>query len=238
MKNHSEREKMKTPEQTDVVVGEWEELKKGFYGSNCLVQSEWGTICFNPDRMKDVVGGEKLTYDEYLDIMKESGRKARHYFELCYYNCPVAEFKGQIEKKSRGNVCFQKIFVSGMHGDGTFLDGREEHVWMAESGFEQYEVGDCLSFYAEIYRYLKTGNGKAIDYSLRNPEEIRHINPYNLPSDDYLLMQSINQMVCEVCMHTDHCYMGMCIAPKWREEMAKSLFGAAKGENRNEGTND
>ena len=51
--------------------------------------------------MKQVVGGETLTYDEYLEIMKASGNKVRHYFELCYYDCVEYEFKGQMKRKSK-----------------------------------------------------------------------------------------------------------------------------------------
>lgn len=35
-------------------------------------------------------------------------------------------------------------------------------------GFEPFNIGDSVSFGAEIYRYLKTGNGKVSDYGLRN----------------------------------------------------------------------
>lgn len=210
----------------------WLKFKAEFYGTNMGVQSEWGIIDFNPESMKDVVGGEKLTYDEYLDIMKESGHQCRHYFELCYYDCVWTDFKGQIEKKSKGNICFKRIFVSGMYMDGTSLDGREDHVWMSKEGFEGYKVGDCLSFTAEIYRYLKTGNGKLIDFALRNPENICKIESYEIPSDDDLLAQSIDQIICEVCLFNEHCYMGMCIAnDEWREGMRKTLFDAAKGNN-------
>ena len=186
------------PQKTDQE--KWEEFKKQYYGTKCSAQTEWGIISFDPDMMKDVVGGEKLTYDEYLDIMKESGNKTRHYFELCYYDSFLNDFKGQIEKRSKGKICFKRIFVSGMYSDGLCFDGREDHVWMDNKGFEQYKVGGCLSFTAEIYRYLKTGNGKIIDFALRNPDDIKKIDTYELPSDDDLLMQSIDQMVCEVCL--------------------------------------
>ena len=136
---------------------EWQKLKAQNYGKNVGVQSEWGIIDFNPAGLKEVVGGEKLTYDEYLDIMKTSGNKCRHYFELCVYDCSFDDFKGQVEKKAKGNICFKRVFVSGMYMDGTFLDGKEDHVWMSEEGFENCQEGDCFSFTAEIYRYLKIG---------------------------------------------------------------------------------
>lgn len=84
-------------------------------------QTDWGIIPFDPDMMKDVVGGEKLTYDEYLEIMKASGNKTRQYFELCYYGGVLSNFKGQIEKKSKGMVCFKRIYVSGIYSDGVRL---------------------------------------------------------------------------------------------------------------------
>ena len=46
-----------------------------------------------------------------------------------------------------------------------------------------------------------------------------------------MIMQAVDQMICEVCMFNEHCYMGNCIANKeWREEMRKTLFNAAKGK--------
>ena len=52
----------------------WQKLKNEFYGTKTCVQSEYGTIDFDPDSMGDVVGGDKLTYDEYLDILMRSGQ--------------------------------------------------------------------------------------------------------------------------------------------------------------------
>ena len=42
-----------------------------------------------------------------------------------------------------------------MYMDGVCFDGKEEHVWMSSSGFENYKVGDSVSFFADVYRYLK-----------------------------------------------------------------------------------
>lgn len=219
----------KRPKPKHTERDKWEEIKADYYGRKCSVQTEWGMIDFDPDEIRKVEGGEKLSYEEYLDIMKGSGRKIRRYFELCYYNCCGCDFKGQIEKKSKGNICFKRIFVSGMYGDGTCFYGKEDHVWMSENGFERYQGGDCLSFTAEVYRYLKTGNGKVIDFSLRNPERIRKTGFYDIPNDDELLMQSIDQLVCEICMFSEHCWMGMCIADQeWRENMKRRLFDSVK----------
>ena len=194
-------------------MSEWNELKKTHYGSDTCVLSEFRTIDFSSEKLKKIEGGEKLSYDEYLEIQRKSAKDCRHYFEMCYYEMALG-FKGQIEKKNSKNVCFKRIYVEGMYRDGTCFDGKEDHVWLPINGFEEYEVGDCLSFFAEIYLYLKTSNGKKIDYGLRNPEGIKKIEAYELPSDDELLMQSINSIICETCFLNEQCYGGYCLRNK------------------------
>lgn len=181
------------------------------YGEDILVFSEFGNIDFSPARKEDVVGGEKLTYDDYIDIQMISFGKQRTWFEMCYYNFP-SEFKGCIEKKAKKNICFQRIYVSGMYADGCdFFEGKEDHVWMDIHGFEDFKAGDCVSFYAEVYRYIKTRNGKILDYALRSPQEIKQIASYDLPSDDDLVKQSIDQILCETCYLSEHCNKTYCL---------------------------
>ncbi len=186
--------------------------KDAHYGQKVAVQEENGIIDYDPEGMKDIVGGEKLSYDEYLEIQKQSQGKVRGWFQLCYYEISLG-FKGQIERKTQNRVCFKRIFVEGMYSDGLCIDGKEDHVWMDLEGFEQFKIGDSVSFSAEVYRYLKTGNGKLIDFGLRNPTEITIIDPYELPSDDDLMRQSVEEIVCETCLFTDKCY-GICLLPK------------------------
>ena len=170
----------------------WQKLKKEFYGTKTCVQSEYGTIDFDPDSMGDVVGGDKLTYDEYLDILMRSGKNVRGWFEMCYFETAL-EFAGQVEKINKDNICFKRIYVCGMFMDGECFDGKEDHVWMSKEGF-----GDCFSFFAEVYRYLKTSNGKMIDFGLRNPDNIKKIESYELPSDDELLMHNMRRSMFEM----------------------------------------
>ena len=66
------------------------------YGDDILALSEYGCIDFSLTGKADVVGGEKLTYDDYLDIQIQSYGKKRLWFELCYYNLPC-KFMGCIE---------------------------------------------------------------------------------------------------------------------------------------------
>lgn len=209
-------------------MSEWNEFKKAHYGSKTCVMSSWGTIDFNPEKLKEIKGGEKLSYDEYLEIQRESAKECRHYFEMCYYECALG-FRGQIEKKNDKNVCFKRIFVEGMYMDGECFDGKEDHVWIPIQGFEKFSIGDCVSFFAEIYLYLKTSNGKSIDYGLRNPKGIKKIEPYELPSDDELLLQSINSIICETCFYNEQC-SGYCLRNKkelsdLRRDMMKMVKG-------------
>ena len=214
------RQEMRTEEER------WQQFKKEFARKRMIADSEWGVIDCSTNAMEDIVGGEKITYDEYLEIMRVSGHECRKYFAHCYYSAWDCSFKGKIEKKSKSKICFNKIDISGFYGDGTGFSGKEDHIWLDLKGFENYEIGDCISFHAEVYRYLKKGNGKKIDYGLRNPSFIKKTEEYELPTDGQLLLQAIDEIICEVCLFREHCYMGMCIANiEWREEMRAMLLG-------------
>lgn len=186
------------------------ELVTTYYGDDIFVLSEFGNIDFSLNGTADLVGGEKLTYDDYLDVQIQSYGKQRSWFAMCYYNIPD-KFMGCIEKKTKKNICFQRIYVSGMYPDGDCFEGKEDHVWMDIQGFEDFKVGDCVSFNSEVYRYIKTGNGKVLDYALRNPQDIQRITSYELPSDDDLIKQSINQILCETCYFSEHCNKTYCL---------------------------
>lgn len=182
------------------------------YEENIIAMTEGGDVNFNPQSLIDLVGGEKLSYNDYIDIQIQSFGKQRGWFKTCYYEMP-AEFKGQIDRVTKNTVCFKRIFVTGMYSDGTFFDGKEDHVWMDRSGFEEYAVGDCVTFFAEVYQYLKTSNGKLIDFGLRNPADIKRIDKYELPTDKELRLQAVNEIICETCYLREHC-SGFCLRPK------------------------
>lgn len=210
----------------------WKEFVEEYRNSGYLVQSEFGIIDTSKDAMKDVHNGENLTYDEYMQVLFNSRNDRRHCFEYCYYSNAWCSFKGQISRfdKKKGKVIFNRIYISGGLMDGNCYEGKEDHVWMDIEPFEDYQEGDCLSFSGEIYRYLKIGNGKQISFGIRKPFDITKVEVYELPSDDDMIMQAVDQMVCEVCGFNEHCYMGMCIAnEEWREGMRKTLFDAVKG---------
>lgn len=180
------------------------------YGDNTIVLSSFGNIDFSSEGKEDIVGGENLTYDDYIDIQIRSAGKQRSWFQMCYYNM-LSSFMGCIGKKKGKNICFQKIHVSGMFHDGDGFIGKEDHVWMDIGGFENFKAGDCVSFSSEVYRYVKTSNGKLLDYGLRKPEYIKKISSYRLPSDEDLIRQGIDQIICETCFLYEHCNKLYCL---------------------------
>ena len=188
----------------------WQKFKKEFWGKKLLANTEWGLIDFDPRGKDDMVGGDTLSYDEYLDLQMQSGKKVR---------------TKRINTKKQ-LLCFERIFVEGLYGDGDGFSGKEDHVWMSLAGFENYRVGDCLSFKAEVYRYLKTSRGKMIDFGLKYPVEIRKVGEYEVPSDEQLRIQAAEQIICmDLCMFRNHCD-GFCIAnQEWKESMLNLLLG-------------
>lgn len=199
-----------------------ESLLKHHYGEKECVLTEGGVILFDPVSRNKLVGAEKYSYDEYLDVQFASlGKKHRAYFADCFFNVGGSCFKGQIEKIKENYICFKRILFSGTYTDGTMFDGKEDHVWMDKTGFEEYNIGDCVLFGAEVYRYIKTGDGKLIDYGLRNPIDIKKIEDYKLPTDDELIAQEVDQLICETCFLREHCDYNNCLMNRKQKRSLK-----------------
>ena len=103
----------------------WKEFVEEYSHSGYLVQSEFGTIDTTDDAMKDVAGGENLSYEEYLQVLFNSRNIIRHCFEYCYYSNAWCDFKGRISRfdKKKGKVIFNCIYVSGGLMDGDCYEG-------------------------------------------------------------------------------------------------------------------
>lgn len=210
------------------------DLFAAYYGQKVIANTYDGVIDFNPEGYRDIVGAEKFTYDDYIDVQIRSFHKTRGWFATCYYNIPLG-FKGCIEKRTKENVCFKRIMVEGMYPDGDCFDGKEDHVWMNIAGFEKYQTGDCVSFSAEVYRYVKTSNGKQIDFALRNPKKIKKIETYEVPSDNDLLAQEISKIICESCYLSEHCNKVSCLLSKGvKKEKQTQMMAFVKDHNNTE----
>ena len=201
------------------------EVIKAHYGSKVNFQTyEGGLLNFDENAIKDIVGAEKLTYPEFIDIQIQTGKDYRGSFMLCYFYDPV-EFKGEVETFGKGTICFKRIYVDGMYPDGTMFEGKEDHVWMSAEGFGKLDKGDCISFFAEAYRYIKTSNGKKLEFGLRNPKGVKRISKYDLPTDEELMLQTVNQIICESCYLDEQCTRLNCIRnQKELKELRKSLM--------------
>lgn len=207
----------------------WKELKKQCYGKKRVTMFGDGFINFDRDSAKNVNNGSFKSYNEYLDVQRESCGKNRKYFGLCLYNAVEYSFKGEVEHVDlkKGKVVFHRIMINGIYEDGTGFFGKEDHVWMDLEPFGDCASGDCFSFEADICCYMKQRDGKLIDYDLRNPRNVKKLDGYHVPTDEDLVDQQIRQIVCETCLFGDHCDMFMCQASKedveHRVEVLKSL---------------
>ena len=215
---------------------EFYELIDAHYGTKASFQiPEVGIIFFDRELAKDIVGGEKLSYEDFIDIQIQTKLDFRSSFFMCWVYTPMG-FKGEVETFAKGKICFKRIYDEYMLPDTSIHMGKEDHVWMSSEGFEKLNKGDCISFFAEVYRYIKKSDGKKLDYGLRNPEGIEKINKYDLPSDDDLLMQEIDSMLCETCSMADFCSTrSNCMRdPKERKRLKKQMFDIDKGTSKKE----
>ena len=213
----------------------WEEAKKNNYKKSVVFfDCDDGNIAFSEKSWMETESKIPLSYDDYLDLQLLTAKDCRHGFERCYYDSFGSHFRGQIQKITKDNICFRRIYIEGNCYDLEGFEGKEDHVWVNRKGFEQFKVGDCVGFFAEPYRYIRTSNGKSIDFGIRNPDLIEKIEPYELPSDEKLLEQEIDALICETCLFREHCY-GFCIANENEKKRLKNeLMRIARGKEKAE----
>ena len=202
------------------------------YGTKASFQiPELGIIFFDRELSKGIVGGDHLTYEDFIDLQLQTKLEFRGSFFMCWVYTPM-EFKGEVETFARGKICFKRIYDEYMLPDTSIHIGKEDHVWMSSEGFGKLNKGDCVSFFAEVYRYIKKSDGKKLDYGLRNPEDIKKISKYDLPTEKELLMQEIDSMICETCDMADFCgTRSNCIKnPKERQLLKKQMYEILKSK--------
>ena len=110
-------------------------------------------------------------------VLARSGRhhNYRHYLQGAYaFGGGYGDFKGEVlsYEKSKGYL-FKYLFVSFMEGDGTIVDGKEDHVWvynsspLKEAGIKK---GDKVSFSGTVYAYRRMDEERTRDYGIKNLE--------------------------------------------------------------------
>lgn len=76
---------------------DWVKTKEANYGSKTGLQVCGGIIDFDPEKQKDLVGGDKITYLALQMMACENKGNVRWSFAMCYYYIPL-EFMGEIER--------------------------------------------------------------------------------------------------------------------------------------------
>lgn len=216
-RKQQELERQEVDKKADWLIAKWPQFKdyiENHYEKDTVIAGYSCPLIFSNNYKEEVVGAENMSYNEYLDAQFSSlGKDCHSGFAGALLGNELS-YRGKIERMNDEYVCFNKIFIDGMYPDGECFVGKEDHVWMSIEGFRKHKVGDCLSFEAETYRYVKTSNGRQIAYGLRNPNFIRKVDDYKLPTSKELYRQAMQQIECEVCLFTDHCDRVYCLKGK------------------------
>lgn len=180
----------------------WEDCKKSNYEQNTIIRNYEFTIDFslrNYERLEK--NGTNVSYDDYLDLQRISFYKdIRSHFLWIYLNLGVGDFCGKITKANDNYFCFNKIYSDAMDMyDCTFSSGVEQHVWIERKGLDGFGVGDCVSFSAEVYQYVKKNGGLGLDFGLRNLSNVKRIEEYKLPSERDMLDEQVTKLLYDTC---------------------------------------
>lgn len=202
----------------------WEEFKDENRGREYLVLSEYGPIRFSRDGMKDVVGGENLTFEEYLDAQKPTS-KTRTGLQSAYYQCPECDFMGIISRKNSRKVLFKRLYISGFDSYMENFSSTEKNVWVDVRKFRDFNVGDAVSFTGTIYQYLFTNGKQQINYAVKKPDNVVKVNEKDIPSDRDVMEDSLRALVCDTCMLQEHCN-GFCLMENKRKELVGAMMEA------------
>ena len=162
------------------------------------------------------------------NVIHISGDDYRHYLQGAYAcGGGYADCKGRVIQiaKDKGYL-FKTLYVGFMEHDGSYTDGKEDHVWVYDAEpFKKANIGlgDCVSFTGQVYPYKRRDGSR--DYGLKECFDIKKIESYSLPDDEKLRKQGAERIVCDtICMYSEQC-AGLCIAPDgWKEEMIKTLL--------------
>lgn len=161
-------------------------------------------------------------------INTELGDNYRGYLHWYYMvggsETAFGDFKGKVIIKNPKGILFKRLYIDFIEMDGSCVEGKEDHIWIYDKKpfiKAGIQVNDCVSFTGKAYAYRRQDN--SVDFSLKDCQRIKKIDPYSLPSNEELKIQSLERIVCETCMYNEHCY-GFCIMPDSRKETISMLL--------------
>ena len=178
---------------------------------------------------------------DYIGCETEGQRKSlAYYYAIGGKEYAFGEFKGRVLQIVKGKgILFKRIYVKfdDCYGlDIHTVEDVEDHVWVYDvKPFldKGIKVNDCVSFSALVYAY-KRQDGTS-DYALKECCNIKIIPKYDLPDMKEVNLKSAwraaEQLACETCLYSEHCYGEPCIAaPRYREERTKEIFYSSHPE--------
>lgn len=135
----------------------------------------------------------------------------REGFKECFCNAIGSYFKGQIIDEKNNKFLFKRIFIQYTDFSGMVHKRKEDHVWIDADKFRKagLQKGDYTEFWGEVYIYQR--KNKTHELGIRNPDMIKKIKEYDLPSDEELLEQFVQQVKCATCLCAEQCCRTFCL---------------------------
>lgn len=165
-----------------------------------------------------------------IELGSECRKYLYWYYAIGGNDFAFGEFKGKIILINQKGILFKRLYIDFVEMDGNCVEGKEDHIWIFDKApfiKVNIKVKDCVSFTGKVYAYKR--KDKSIDFSLKECQHIKKIEPYRLPSKEDLQIQSLERIVCETCIYSEYCY-GFCIAPEgWRDSMIQSFMYMING---------
>lgn len=163
----------------------WEAIREENYLSDNIVQTEDFLVDFSWKEFKRTRRkGHRISYDDFLDIQRETGNNYRRALAEAYYGGNFMQIKAHIYKVEAGRILFKNVVIRCFRDDGSYFDGCEDHVWVEKQWFNKIKprLGGNVSFFANVYRYItETKDGYRVDYALRDATQICRIGEYDIP---------------------------------------------------------
>ncbi|MBD5316602.1 MAG: hypothetical protein HDS11_02880 [Bacteroides sp.] len=169
---------------------DWNNFKKKNYNKNTIFYSSNGYISFSRKDWQAVqTNNYKLSYDEYLDAQHnflDSFAGYQQLTELYFFNKKFGWFTGKIIRMAKEHVLLSNFSINKDHLSTNLNEvvvNKDDLIWLKKDNFTNFQVGDIVSFAAEIFSYLQNEN--EIMYSLKNPKNVTKIKSRAVTDQDF-----------------------------------------------------